>query len=319
MTLTPQERTRKEAAMLIVKALSTEPSVVEKTLSKVDIKNIPNNVEPAVRKWIREHKGRHEVYGSAAMATHTLKGRQPNDLDIVVENPRAASQAIARVLRNKDVKIKTSSKPKWNSYLIQIQDRKGEYKDAIDIHPIKDHSQSYKLYGKTLPPGSKQGITLQSATDQLLRKGNAITKYVGGEMGASPHRNVKDTEDFISTAKLLVSSMELRSEAKKRKATKVKAAIRTWESYLRTLKRGRAVSKRKPFTAPQKKRYVTKAVEHPEYTIGDLIFESEKRVVQKKKVVKKVKQKPKKRKSRKGSTLAIDEMMGAEMRRMCKW
>jgi hypothetical protein len=318
MTLTPQERKRKEAAMLIVKALSTESSVVEKTLSQVDIKNIPNRVEPAIRRWLQQHKGKHEVYGSAAMATHTLRGRQPNDLDIVVEKPRYAAQSLARMLRNEGVSLKTSSKPKWDSYIIQIRDSKGEYKDAIDIHPIKRHSQSYQLYGKSLPPGNKQGITLQSASDQLLRKGNAITKYVSGEMGASPHRNVKDTEDFISTAKLILASMELRSEAKKRKATKVKAAIRTWEGHLKSLK-GRATSKRDTFTKPQKKRYVATAMKHPDYTIGDLVFASEKRVVKKKKVVKKPKPKTKKRKTQKHSTLAIDDMMGKELKRLMKW
>lgn len=320
MVLSVQERKRKEAAKLIVKTLSNESSVVEKTLSKVDIKNIPNSVEPAIRNWIRQHKGKHEVYGSAAMATHSFGTRQPNDLDVVVENPRGVSQALSRLLRSKKITTKTVSKPKWNSYAIQIKDKKGDYQTAIDIHPIKGHAKKYELHGKTIGSSQKQGVTLQSATDQLLRKGNAITLTHKGVMGAGPHRNVKDTEDFIATAKLLLSSMELKTEAKKAKATKLRAAIRTWESHLKQLKNGGAVSKKVVFTKPQKKRYVKKVVEQPEYPVDEFVFETEQRVVRKKKVVKKPKPKQKRKKRRRTtSPMAIDEMMGKELGAMWKW
>lgn len=317
MVLSEQERKRKEAAKLIVKTLSSESSVIEKTLSKVDIKNIPNSVEPAIRSWIQQHKGKHEVYGSAAMATHSFGMRQPNDLDVVVENPRGVTQALSRLLRSKKITTKTVSKPKWNSYAIQIKDKKGEYQTAIDIHPIKGHAKNYALYGKTITPKQKRGITLQSATDQLLRKGNAITGTTKEGMGAASHRNVKDTEDFIATAKLLLSSMELKTEAKKAKATKLRVAIRMWETHLKRLKNGKSIPKKVVFTKPQKKRYVKKVVERPEYPIDDFVFETEQRVVRKKKVVKKVKPKTKKRK-RTTSPFAIDEMMGKELEAMWK-
>lgn len=311
MVLTESERKRKEAATYIVKTLSKESSVVERPLCKVDVLNIPNSVEAAVRTWIRKHKGKHEVYGSAAMATQSFIARQPNDLDIVVENPRGTSQALTRILRAKKLKTKTISKPKWNSYAIQIQDKKGEYKTALDIHPIKEHTKKFDLYGKSVPPKARRGISLQSAGDQLLRKGNAITQSSKEGMGASPHRNVKDTTDFIATAKALLSSMELRSAAKRAKAVKLRAAIRTWESHLRILKKGKT-TKRESLTKTQKKKYVKKAVEQPDYAIEDLIFESKDKVVRRRKPIKKAKLKKKKHK-RANTIMTIDEAMGKNL------
>ena len=99
----PTDKQRRTAAMTIVKTLGDELSVVAKPLARVDVRNIPNRVEPAVRSWLRNHSD-HEVYGSAAMALHQITGRQPADLDIVIGDPNAAARSLASVMRRGCVK-----------------------------------------------------------------------------------------------------------------------------------------------------------------------------------------------------------------------
>ena len=82
MKLIQPEQKRFDAALLIAKTLGNELSVVSKPLSSVDVKNIPNSVEPQIKDWIRKYKGKSEVYGSGAMSTHSFHARKPQDLDI---------------------------------------------------------------------------------------------------------------------------------------------------------------------------------------------------------------------------------------------
>ena len=293
--LSQAEERRKNAALTIVKTLSEETSVVSKPLSKVDIKNIPNNVEPYIRNWLRKYKA-HEIYGSSAMATHSIHARRPNDLDIAVGNPKYVANSLASLMRIKGVKVKIVSNPEWGSYVIQVL-KNGNYEDAVDIHPLHQHRSKYDFYGSSQPPLSKKKLNIQRSSDQLLRKFNAITQInpKTGKMGAPPHRELKDTMDAIQITELLLASMELKSKAQLAKAKKVRAELKVWKAHLAKLKGGKkkkVTGKRKPLSATRQKKFVKKAVDTPSKGINDLIFENGK-VTERKVSIAKTKKKAK--------------------------
>ena len=273
MNLTTTEQKRRLAALGIVRVLKTETSIIAKPLASVNIKNIPDSAEPAIRNWIREHPGRHEVYGSGAMATHSVTARKPADLDIVIDRPEHAAYSIASILRRKGIKTNITSNPQFGSFVVQVK-KNSELVDAIDIHPIKDHTKDYEFHGSSLPPHNKRGINIQRSADQLLRKANAITEIHEGGMGAAPKRNLKDTIDFITTAKLLVGSMQSRTEADRAKIRKVKENIKVWEAHLRTLKDEKSVKKlvdRTPISKSRNIKFVS-ASQALDADVDQLIF-----------------------------------------------
>ena len=276
----PTATQRRSAALTICKSLGNELSVVATPLSQVDIRNIPNSTEPAVRNWIRTHAGRHEVYGSGAMATHRIHGRQPADLDIVIDNPRHAANALAGVMRGKGVPCKITPSKSPDAFVVQVK-RRGEWVDALDIHPIAGHAGKYDFHGQSKPPMTANGINIQTAADQLLRKANAITQ----KGGAAPKRELKDTQDFISTAKMLLASIETRTAAQQARAKKVKAAIRVWESHLKTIKGAPPKPKRKQISKTRKTQYAKKAAASPGVNLDDLVFTSGDKVQQRKRSI----------------------------------
>ena len=291
--LTESEKRRRNAALAIVKTLESEHSVVSKPLASVNIKNIPDSAEADIRNYIRTLKN-HEVYGSASMATHSIHARRPNDLDIVVTNPRKVAYAFSNIMRRKGIKTKVVANPEWGSYIVQAY-QKDEWVDCCDIHPISEHKGKYDFYGSSQQPLNKSGITLQRASDQLLRKANSITgRQRDGSMGAAPHREEKDTSDFITTAENLLASMELKSKAQLAKAKKVRAELKVWKAHLAKLKGGKKKTpvKQKPLSTTRQKKFVKKAVNTPGKDIDDLIFENG-NVIERKVSISKTKKKAK--------------------------
>jgi hypothetical protein len=258
---------------VICRTLGDELSVIAKPLAKVNIRNIPDSVEPAIRNWIRTHAGKHEVYGSAAAATHRVGGRRPADLDIIVSNPRAAATALAGIMQRKSVRCKVVASKSPGAFVVQVLKRK-DWVDALDIHPIAGHAGKFDFHGESKPPMAKKGISIQRAADQLLRKANAVTaKQPDGRMGAAEHRNLKDTQDFIATAKTLLASMQLKSKAEQGRAKKVKEAIQVWERHLKTIEGApKKPPKRKAISNTRQKRFKAKARAKPAQHTDNLIF-----------------------------------------------
>jgi hypothetical protein len=275
--LTPIEQRRKTAAKTIVKTLSNEFSVIAKPLSSVNIRNIPDAAEPAVRNWLRSHVGRHEVYGSGAMATHSVTARPPQDLDIVIDNPGHAAKALAGILRRKRIKTKVVANPRWKSYVVQVM-KNGAWVDAIDIHPIQEHSGKFEFHGESKKPIATRGINIQRASDQLLRKANAVTAITEGRMGAPEKRNFKDTIDFITTSELLLASLELKTKAQQARASQVRSAIKVWRSHLRTIEAApskKKIVRKKPVSKTRADTYISKAKSRPAVDLDNLIFEAD--------------------------------------------
>jgi hypothetical protein len=268
----PTDKQRKTAAMTIVKVLDDELSVVAKPLSQVDIVNIPNRVEPAIRNWIRKHAGKHEVYGSGAMATHQITGRKPADLDLVITDPNAAARSLATVMRRGGVKCKVVPSQSAGAYIVQTYLR-NEWQDALDIHPLAGHGGKFEFYGRSKSPMTKNGIRIQRAADQLLRKANSVTgTRTDGSMGAAPAREMKDTSDFVANARLLLASMETRTAAQTARAKRVRKAIGVWERHLKTIPGAPAKPKRKPVSKTRNTRFTQKARANPAVELDNLIF-----------------------------------------------
>jgi len=268
----PTDTQRRTAAMTIVKVLDDELSVVAKSLSQVDIRNIPDRVEPAVRGWLRKHAGNHEVYGSAAMATHQITGRQPADLDLVIADPNAAARSLAALMKRGGVKCRVIPSQSAGAFIVQTY-RRNEWGDALDIHPLEGHAGKYEFHGQSKPPMTKNGIRIQRASDQLLRKANSVTgTRDDGSMGAAPARELKDTRDFVANARLLLASMETRTAAQQARARRVRAAIVVWERHLKTIPGAPAKPKRKPVSKTRTKRFTQKARANPGVELDDLIF-----------------------------------------------
>ena len=275
--LTSTEQQRKTAAKTIVATLGKEFSVIAKPLASVNIRNIPDVAEPAVRNWLRTHSGRHEVYGSGAMATHAVAARPPRDLDIVIDNPGLAAKALAGILRRKRIKTKIVSNPQWKSHVVQVM-RNGVWVDAIDIHPIQEHAGKFEFHGASQKPIATKGINIQRASDQLLRKANAVTATTEGRMGASEKRNLKDTIDFITTSELLLASLELKTKAQQARASQVRSAIKVWRSHLRTLEAApgkKKIARKKPVSKTREDTYISKAKSRPAVGLDNLIFEED--------------------------------------------
>jgi hypothetical protein len=273
--LTPTEQRRKTAARTIVKTLGAEFSVIAKPLSSVNIRNIPDAAEPAVRNWIRSHAGRHEVYGSGAMATHSVTARPPQDLDIVIDNPGHAARVLADILRHKRIKTKVVANPQWKSYVVQVM-KNGAWVDAIDIHPIQEHSGKFDFHGESQKPIATRGINIQRASDQLLRKANAVTAITEGRMGAPEKRNLKDTIDFITTSELLLASLELKTKAQQARASQVRSAIKAWRSHLQTLEAApKKIGRKKPVSKTRADTFISKAKSRPAVDLDNLIFEED--------------------------------------------
>lgn len=303
---------RRKAALYIVKTLTRQNSIIQKPLSRVNIKNIPDDTEPRIKDWIRRYKGAKEVYGSAAMAARAIRTRRPGDLDFAVDNPEYAANALAGIFKRKGYTTRINVDLKYQRYVVQIKKNK-RWVDVIDIHPIQKFHTKYDFYGRSIPSEKIRGIPIQKVADQLLRKANSITqRRRDGSMGAPPHRELKDTRDFIQAAQLLLESLETRSRAEKKRAEQVRKALKVWKQYQKQLKNGGKVKTPKQISKTRAKKFVKKAVKKPSVDVDRLVFLDDDvlgvekaKPARKKKGVKTVKKKVKKKK---GLGKTVDEL-----------
>ena len=94
MKLTAEENKRRSDGMAILNILSDETSVIQKPLLPSDAANVPANASIDILRILKKTK-EHEVYGSLAMGTKTFAQRKPNDIDMVVSNPKQTASIIS--------------------------------------------------------------------------------------------------------------------------------------------------------------------------------------------------------------------------------
>lgn len=236
MKLTESEQRRYDDGMTILKTVSDETSVVSKELKTTDAANVPDRSAAQLDRYIRSID-KHELYGSLAMKSRTFAARKPNDVDIVVNQPKKVALDVKRIMQRTGVKARIESNPQFNSHVVQVMKGK-ECVDAVDIHPLQEHKVKFDVYGESLPPSIVKGVKVQRAADQLLRKANSVMGYNPKEkrMGPAEHRRYKDVVDFVTTSRLLLDSKQLKAEAELEQVKSGRKALGSWRRHARSLK-----------------------------------------------------------------------------------
>lgn len=235
--LTKAEQQRYDDGMTILKTVSDETSVVSKELKTTDAGNVPDRAAASLDKYIRSID-KHELYGSLAMKSRTFAARKPNDVDIVVNQPKKVALDVRHIMQRTGSKARIESNPEFNSHVVQVKKGK-EWVDAVDIHPLQEHKVKFDVYGKSLPPSIVKGVKVQRAADQLLRKANSVMGYNPKEkrMGPAEHRRYKDVVDFVTTSRLLLDSKQLKAEAELEQVKTGRKALVSWRKHARSLKK----------------------------------------------------------------------------------
>lgn len=236
MKLTKIEQQRYDDGMTILHTVSNETSVVSKELKTTDAANVPDQSAAQLDKYIQSIN-KHELYGSLAMKSRTFASRKPNDVDIVVNQPKKVALDVRRIMQRTGAKARIESNPEFNSHVVQVKKGK-EWVDAVDIHPLQEHKVKFDVFGKSLPPTIVKGVKVQRAADQLLRKANSVMGYNPKEkrMGPAEHRRYKDVVDFVTTSRLLLDSKQLKAEAEIVQVKEARQALGSWRKHARSLK-----------------------------------------------------------------------------------
>ena len=286
MSLSVKDQQLYNDGMIILETVGHENSSVAKALKSTDAANVPNVTADALDRYLKINPN-HEVYGSLAMHTHSFGGRKPSDIDVVVSNPRKVASDVNRIMRRKGVKTKIISNPQFNSFVVQVE-KNNEFADAVDIHPIQGHSGKYDVFGQSLPPVRTNGINIQVAADQLLRKANSVMAKNKKQFGPPEHRALKDTTDFITTSRLLLDSKELEAKAELKRVDEGRKALRSWKKHARTLEgynSKRTAIGKDPIPPTHEKRFINFALKNPEIDVDNIRL-TKKGVKQTKKKVK---------------------------------
>lgn len=273
MKLNQEERKRHNDGMTILGLLENETSVIQKPLVPGNAENVPANVSKDILNVLKRGE-RHEVYGSLAMGTKTFAQRKPNDIDMVVEQPRVTAAMISQRMAAKGHRTQIESNPEFNSHVVQVQ-KGNEWIDVADIHPISKHNQTFDVYGKSIPPTLINGIHVQTAEDQLLRKANSVMAYNAKTKtyGAKPARKAKDVGDFVSTSRLLLDSKALQAEAEMAKVQKGRKALRSWERHAEKVGAKKSVD---PIPERQEQKFIKHALKNPDLDVDTLTFRNKK-------------------------------------------
>ena len=270
MKLTAEEKKRQTDGMIILNILEDETSVIQKPLMPSDAANVPANTSIDILRILKGTKD-HEVYGSLAMGTKTFAQRKPNDIDVVVDNPKETASIISKRMKSRGHKTKIESNPQFNSHVVQVK-KKGEWVDVADIHPIKEHKKKFDVFGESVAPSDVGGIKVQAARDQLFRKANSVMAYDPKTkvFGAAEHRKQKDVNDFITTSRLLLDSKQLQAEAELAKVAKGRTALKSWRKHAKKIGAGHV--RKDPIPERQEQRFIKHAVNNPNLDVEEITF-----------------------------------------------
>lgn len=274
--LTAEEKELLKAGMTVVRTVSSEHSVYGTSPAKIDAADVPNDVEPEIYEHLRRLPA-HEVYGSVPAAAQSPVSRTPSDIDMVVPDPRATAYAIKAKFEAKGYETNITSMPRFNSYVVQVKNERGEFVDAADIHPMDGHYGSYDVHGQSLAPYHNDGLYVQRVADQLMRKSNSVlgNNRKDGGWGPAEHRQVKDTVDFVVTARTLLESKKLQAEAELKRVEKADKALDKWEAHVKTMdgydpKKHRVG--RDPIPERLEQKYIKFAQEHGDADVDDIVI-----------------------------------------------
>ncbi len=259
-----------------------DSSLIRNTPSSKNVTNVPKKSYKDIDRVIKSDSS-HELYGSLAQSTHTYSSRTPNDVDVVVSNPRRISIKIKSELVKDGAKSRVIASKSKNAYIVQVV-KNGKWVDVIDVHPKKGFHKKYEVYGKSLNPEKVQGFNVQPAKDQLLRKANSVLS----KEGPSIHRRIKDQSDFITSSRLLLDTRQLRLEAhisrghsvkrNKKELSNIKKKRGELNLFISQTKRSKGYSQRKfplnkdPIPERKEKQFISFARKNHSSNINNMFF-----------------------------------------------
>lgn len=270
--LTKAEQQRYADGMTILRTVGNETSVITKPLKTTDAANVPDRSAASLDRYIKTIN-KHELYGSLAMKSHTYHSRNPQDVDIVVNQPKKVAMDVRRIMQRSGFKARVESNPQFNSHVVQVE-KKGEWVDAVDIHPLQEHNVKFDIYGESLPPREIKGVKVQRAADQLLRKANAVMQWneKEGRMGAPAHRRKKDVIDFVTTSRLLLDSKQLKAEAELEQVKEARKALTSWRKHARNVRGRRGGVGRDPIPEYREQQFIDYARGNPSVNVDSIVL-----------------------------------------------
>ena len=267
---TKAEQQRHKDGMIILRTVGNETSVITKPLKTINASNVPDRAASSLDKYIKSINN-HELYGSLAMSSRTFRSRAPQDVDIVVNQPKKVASDVRRIMQQSGSKARIESNPQFNSHVVQVK-KKGAWVDAVDIHPLQEHKVKFDVYGKSLPPRIIKGVKVQRAADQLLRKANAVMQYneKEGRMGAPSHRRQKDVVDFVTTSRLLLDSKQLKAEAELAQVKEARKALTSWRRHARGVRGRKGGVGRDPIPEYREQQFIDFAKDNPNINVDSI-------------------------------------------------
>lgn len=255
-----QNKKLHNAGMIILKTIGSGCSAIRLKFTSKYALNIPSSAAANINRYLKSNRN-HEIYGSLAMSTHSMVGRKPSDIDIVVKSPKNTARAIIKIMKKHKIETKLTSNPMYGSFVVQVK-KKGIFVDAVDIHPLKSHRGKFQIFGKSIDPVKVNGYNIQHPADQLRRKANSVM----AKDGPPAHRKLKDNTDFVTTSRLLLDAKELRARAELKRVKQAREKLKLWKKHVRSLpgySKTKTVMGKDPISAKNEKLFIKYALEHP--------------------------------------------------------
>lgn len=166
--LNPAELERYDAGMRLITSLHKVKPPTPVGLDLGDVKNLPKSSADAVKSWLVYNADKVRLYGSLVDWLYT-KDHRPNDIDIAIARPKAATEELAEIIKEtsgKDARVqKYRNIP--DSYMILVD---GEV--AVDTHPMSVYEQKMPYQWKAMQPAVMvDGIPTESLGEQLMKRG----------------------------------------------------------------------------------------------------------------------------------------------------
>ncbi|MDO4555495.1 MAG: hypothetical protein Q4B70_10155 [Lachnospiraceae bacterium] len=193
------------------KLYSVNDTVFGKGFKIASIKAFNKKAAAEIEAYLKKRP--HEIYGSGPQASWGSKNqRRPADLDLGITNPKQAATELAKILKRNGYLVRVRYLPEYSSAKVETL-RRGVWDTIIDLQPLKKHQteRMTNTNARPVPPkkDERTGLYIQSPSDQLRRKHNAIL-----EKDMPEHRKVKDSYDYVAIVNDLQESENLKKDVK---------------------------------------------------------------------------------------------------------
>lgn len=221
--LTPAELERYDAGMRLITTLHKVKVPAPVGLDLTDVKYMPKKSAEAVKSWLVYNNKRVRLYGSLVDWLYT-KGHRPNDIDVAIDRPKAATEELAEIIKEtsgKEIKIEKYKRIP-DSYMILVKDG-DTWNIAVDTHPMSVYEQRMPYGWKAIQPAViVDGVPTESLGEQLMKRGvQLLNPGVGiegrgmiGPKAASRTWREKDIPRMEAVARVLIKEASRQGKVK---------------------------------------------------------------------------------------------------------